>query len=327
MASDFFKHKRLLITGGNGYIAYNIIRRLIGTKLRITRFDLRIDDWTEFSNSGIVFRNIEGDIRDSKLVESLLPDHDVIFHLAAQTSSYVADSDPLKDAGINLLPLITILDSCHRQSLKPVIIMAGTATQAGLTRELPVNEGFEDHPVTIYDLHKLFAEKYLSYYCEKGVLKGAVLRLANVYGPGPESSSQDRGIITLMIRKAVNKLPLTLYDSGQFTRDFIFVADVAEAFLNSVEYIDNLNGRHFYIGSGNGLSIAEMFDAIAERTYLKLGYRPEIRNVGTPPGLSPIEKRNFIADITKFSSLTGWLPGTEHEKGIDLTIEHFLKLK
>ncbi len=326
MSLNFFENKRVLITGGNGYIAYNLIKRLSGIKLNVTRLDLRTDKWKEFDNSEIIFRDIEGDIRDRKLLESLLPGHDVIFHLAAQTSSYVADSDPAADVSVNVLPLINILDICHRKSLKPAIVLAGTATEVGLTEILPVNEKAEDHPETIYDLHKLLAEKYLKYYSYKGFVSGTILRLANVYGPGPVSSSQDRGIINHMIKKAVNRLPLTLYDEGKFTRDFVFIDDVASAFLTAAINIDKLKGEHYYIGSGKGLSIAEMFKAISERAQLRLKYPVQIIRVDSPSNLSVIEKRNFIADICRFSNLTGWSPETDHIKGIDLTIDHFLKL-
>jgi nucleoside-diphosphate-sugar epimerase len=325
MTFKFFEKKRVLITGGNGYIAYNLIKKLSGVNLNVTRLDLRIDRWPEFDNSDITIQDVEGDIRDRKLIDSLLPGHDVIFHLAAQTSSYVADSDPARDIFINVLPLINILDICYTKSLNPVIVLAGTATEVGLTEMLPVNEETEDHPETIYDLHKLFAEKYLKYYSDKGIVSGTILRLANVYGPGPVSSSQDRGIINHMIKKAVNKLPLTLYDDGKFTRDFIFIDDVASAFLNAAINIDKLKGEHYYIGSGKGLTIVEMFKTISERTQLKLNYPAQIIRVDSPSNLSVIEKRNFIADISRFSNLTGWSPETDHITGIDLTIDHFLK--
>jgi len=84
MVPDFFRGKRILITGGNGYIAYNIIKLLKDTELKITRFDFRFDDWSEITDGcRIRFSNIKDDIRNQDVLESILPDYDIIFHLAA----------------------------------------------------------------------------------------------------------------------------------------------------------------------------------------------------------------------------------------------------
>jgi UDP-glucose 4-epimerase len=326
MVYNYFRHKRILITGGNGYIAYNIIKLLKGTELFLTRLDSRIDEWPDISkDSKIRITNVENDVRDRTILESLLPDFDIVFHLAAQTSTYYADSDPANDIGINLLPLVNILDVCEKKSLSPVIIFSGTATEVGMNKRWPVNENFKNKPVTIYDLNKLLAETYLNYYCRKGIVRGATLRLANVYGPGPASSSKDRGIVNMMIRKAIEKLPLTLYGTGEFIRDYIYVDDVAKAFCSAVENIDKINSRYFYIGSGTGHSVLSLFNTIISECYARTGFKPEIKHTEFPDNLSIIEKRQFIANIDKFVEISRWSPETDLTKGIGLTIEYFLK--
>jgi len=326
MVLKFFRKKRVLVTGGNGYIAYNLIKLLKDTDLFLTRFDSRIDEWPDIqNNSKINFTNIENDIKNREVLESVLPDFDIIFHLAAQTSNYIADSDPANDIGINLIPLVNILDICEKKSLSPIIIFSGTATEVGLNNRWPVNEKFKDYPVTIYDLNKLLAETYLNYFCRKGIVSGATLRLANVYGPGPVSSSKDRGIVNMMIRKAIEKLPLPLYGNGEFIRDYIYIDDVVKALCSAAENIDKINGRYFYIGSGRGHSLISLFNTIISECYERTGFKPEIKYTEFPKNLSVIEKRHFVANIDKFVDSTKWLPETNLKRGIGLTIEYFQK--
>jgi len=325
MNLNYFRGKKVLVTGGNGYIAYNLIKLLKNTELSLTRFDCRIDEWPDiFNNCKIKFKNIENDIRNREVLESLLPDYDIIFHLAAQTSTYVANSNPGDDLSINLLPMVNILDICEKKSLNPVIIFSGTATEVGFTKKIPVNENIKNLPVTIYDLNKLLTETYLNYYCRKGIVRGATLRLANVYGPGPLSSSKDRGIVNLMIRRAIEGSPLTVYGAGDFIRDYIYIDDVVMAFCRAAENINKINGRYFFIGSGIGHSIISMFNTIASGMYERTGFRPEIQHTDFPNDLSIIERRQFIAKIDKFVKYTNWHPKTNLSEGIGFTIDYFL---
>ena len=272
MDLEFFNRKKILLTGGSGYLAYNLIDALKNTELEVTRFDLKIDNWSDFDgNFKIKIKNIEGDIRDRNLLESILPEYDIIFHFAAQTSIYVADINPINDIGINLMPLVNILDICEKWQLKQVIIFSGTATQVGLNGFMPVDEQVQDNPVTIYDLNKSLSEKYLGFYCRKGVVRGSTLRLANVYGPGPKSGSNDRGIVNLMVKRAIDNKPLTIYGTGEYTRDYIYIKDVVNAFLSAAINIDKLNGKFFYIGSGKGHTIVDMIKMIVERVYMHGG--------------------------------------------------------
>jgi nucleoside-diphosphate-sugar epimerase len=187
---------------------------------------------------------------------------------------------------------------------------------------LPVDENHPDYPVTIYDLHKLMAEGYLKHYTAQDVVRGAVLRLANVYGPGAKSSSADRGVLNLMIQKALKGETLTVYGDGNYMRDFVYVEDVAHAFLEAGAKIDGVNGQHFVIGSGQGHTIAEAVNLVAERVALKTGQRVPVIHVEPPAALSQIETRNFVADTTRFSYATGWKARVSLVEGIDRTIDY-----
>lgn len=326
MNHEFFTNKKVLITGGNGYIAYNLIKALLDIEVEITRFDYRVDEWPEFkSKRKCIIRNVTGTVEDRNLLEKILPGNDIIFHFAAQTSIYNAEKNPVLDLNINTLPLVTILQVCTEKQMSPTIIFSGTATQVGMNTELQINETTIDSPVTIYDINKLFAEKYLEYYCKKGAVKGVTLRLTNVYGPGPKSSAKERGVVNMMVKRAIHNMPLTIYGNGNYFRDYIYITDVINAFLTAAKEIDSLNGNHFYISNGKGYLISELFEIIAEETYNKTNHMPLIEQIEEPSNLLIIEKRNVIAVNNSFMEKTTWKPLIDLHQGVKSTIEYFLE--
>jgi nucleoside-diphosphate-sugar epimerase len=188
-----------------------------------------------------------------------------------------------------------------------------------------VDETHHDQPVTVYDLHKWIAENYLKHYAREGVVRGTTLRLSNVYGPGPKSSSADRGVLNAMIRKALNGEPLTVYGKGDNLRDYVYVQDVVRAFLMAVGNIESVNGQHFVIGSGQGYTLAEVFNLVADGVSRKTGQRVPVIHIEPPTLQSVIEARNFVADSSKFSRATCWQATYPLPVGIALTIESFLQ--
>ena len=322
MNESCFHNKNILITGGAGYLATNIITLLAETDCRIIRVDRPGVPFVPLIGK-FSFHDIEGDIRERVIWESLLDDVHIVFHLAAQISVYVAEQDPQADLAINVMPMLHMLETCRKKKLNPVVAFAGTVTEAGLTEHLPVNEDCSDHPITVYDLHKLMAENYLKHYTRNGIAKGVILRLANVYGPGPKSSSADRGVLNMMIRKALQGQTLTVYGEGIYLRDYVYVEDVAQAFLSAVANIDSVSGKHFMIGSGEGHTISQAINLVAKRTAMRTGNHVPVVNIEFPSFLSPIEFRHFVADTHQYTRLTGWGAKWSLTEGIDATIEHF----
>ena len=262
-----------------------------------------------------------GDIQSCETWQRVLEGVDIVFHLAAQTSLNVAEEDPVADFNANVLPLLHLVETCRREGLCPAVIFAGTVTETGIPIRWPVDETHPDHPLTVYDLHKWMAEQYLKHYVGLGVIRGTVLRLANVYGPGPRSQSRDRGILNQTIAKALRGETLTIYGSGNQLRDYIYVEDAALAFLTAGANLERVNGKHFVIGTGEGHTLAETFHLVADEVRLITGRRVEIEHVEPPAPLTPIETRNFVADSRSFSELTGWIPSTSLREGMVQTIK------
>jgi nucleoside-diphosphate-sugar epimerase len=165
------------------------------------------------------------------------------------------------------------------------------------------------------------AEMYLKHYARLGFIRGTTLRLTNVYGPGPKSSCEGRGILNTMARRALSGENLTLYEDGKYIRDYIHIEDVLSAFLLASTNMASVNEKHFVLGTGQGHSISEALHQIAEKSTMKTGKYVQIESVDPPPNLSPIEERCFIADSKSFSKITGWQPKYSLSEGIDQTLD------
>ena len=318
-----FNNTRILITGGSGYIASNLIQRLSSF-----RCDIIIITRKETPNEKTIgkasIHSIHAAITDITDWKPILSSIDVIFHLAAQTSIYQANQDPEQDFLVNVVPLIRILETCKTCNFKPVIIFASTSTITGIPERLPVDDSFHDDPLTIYDLHKKIAEDYLQFYIRQKVVTGSILRLTNVYGPGPKSSNADRGVINQMIKRALQSQDLTLYGAGNYIRDYVFIDDVVDAFIKAYEYSGNLGGGPYIIGSGKGHTIKEAFQLIQEIAMKKTGKLTPITLIDPPGDLHPIEKRNFIAISERYHNLTGWTPEYPLVEGLKITTDFYL---
>lgn len=318
-----FKHKNILLTGGAGYLGTNLVNALKDVECTVCRLD-RADSLFEPVHGVVRVKDLRGDVRYPSAWEGAIRDADIIYHFAAQTSTYVANDDPPTDLENNVIPILRLLEVCRQAGGKKSILFSSTATIVGLASKLPVDENFPDNPLTVYDLHKLMAEQYLKYFSRLEVVSGTILRLSNVYGPGPKSSRPDRGILNQMTKRAVDGNPLTVYGDGNYLRDYVHVEDVVMAFLKAASNIDTLNGRHFVIGSGHGYTIKESMQLIANRVFLRTGRKVAVEHVEPPTPQSPIEFRNFVADTKKFNGLTGWKASFDLVQGIDQMIARLL---
>ena len=319
---DFLRKKTILISGGAGYLASAIIGLLQEADCTLIRLDRQEAFREPISGCAKVLDRV-GDVSDPALWDDVLKGVDIVFHLAAQTSTYAANDDPVADRAFNVMPMLYLLESCRRQGVAPIVCFSSTVTIAGIPLRLPVDETHPDHPLTVYDLHKLMAEQYLRWYSEQGFVQGVILRLANVYGPGPASSRSDRGILNQMICRALAGEPLTIYGAGDLLRDYVYVEDVARAFLAAARHAAVLDSGRFVIGSGDGHTIAEAVGLIAAQAEARTGRRMIVEHIEPPLNLSPIEQRNFIGDSSRFIRATGWRAQHTLAEGINLTMEAF----
>ena len=316
----FFAGKKVLVTGASGYIASSLILKLADIGCRICRLSRKslLPTVPEAD-----FFDIRGDITREDGWESWIDGVDVIFHLAGQTSAYAAEESPLDDWQANVLPVLNMCKACKRKGIVPIVVFASTATVIGLSEKIPVREDCYEAPITIYDIHKLMVEKYLTHYTRSGSIQACNLRLANVYGPGSDSGSSDRGVINQLMRLALQGNPLTVYGEGKSIRDYVYIEDVAEAFLAAAAYSGNTTGRSYFIGSGRGYTLNASITEIAIAAEKITGRHVDVLHTNPPASLLPIEHRDFVADISAFSAATGWKPQHDLRDGLAKTAVFF----
>ena len=311
----------VLVTGGTGYVGSALIAALSGHATRI----IRISRTKQPSLEGVL--DVVANLYDPKAWH-WMDESDVLFHLAAETSLSKTALDPLGSLKSNVIPVINAIEAARKSPKNPVLIIAGTVTQFGLTEDLPVNSDVHDNPITTYDLHKLMAEKHLKLAALEHNIKGCCLRLANVYGPSiAASSTSDRGIINRFINMALDGLPLTIYGHGNHLRDYIYIGDVVTAFLAAGATKAVQDGSSWILSTGTGTALCDILRLIADHAEIATGKPVLIKHTDWPDGASKIEFRNFIGDSSAFSAATEWhalMPLTE---GIDQTISTMLDRK
>jgi len=320
-----YENRTVLITGGTGYIGSSLVRALETVQCQVFLLVREGRNVAPDPDTVASISVISGDIRARETWSRALKGVDYVFHLAAQTSAYIASEDPVTDLDINVIPVLHMLEVCRERSLPAKIVFAGTVTQVGITLQTtPVDEMFSDHPATVYDIHKLTAEKYLQYYARQTATETVTLRLPNVYGPGPSSSRADRGVLNQMVRKALRGETLTVYGEGTFVRDYVFIDDVVRAFLAAGSKMDVLSGNYYVIGSGAGTRFVDAVNLMADRVARRKDYRTSVVHIAPPDAQLAVEKRNFVANTARFRAATGWAPQVSLVEGIDRTIEYFL---
>jgi nucleoside-diphosphate-sugar epimerase len=302
----------ILITGASGLIGSQLVQKL-------DKENHNIFCQSRNHHDEAMVKWVKHDLINDSWEDLALPKLDVVYHLASQTSTYKAKESPIEDLSVNVIGLLRLLEFLRKQPVPPFVVLAGTATEVGLTDQLPINESFPDNPITFYDLSKLTAEMYLKQYIREGWIKGCALRLANVFGKSMMAQQKDRGIIDKIFNRAISGQNITIYGDGDFLRDYIYIEDVISAFILAAKNIETTNGRTFYIGSGKGLTLNDAFlkvIAVAEKIS---GTRVIIEHVQPPTEFSAIEYRNALIDSSAFQKATGWAPKFDFENGIEAT--------
>lgn len=300
---DFLRGKRVVVTGALGFLGSSVVEELSRTGCEIVRVARRAAPPLARAI------DVSGDVRSPETWERALEGADVVFHLAAMTGALTPAHDRAADFEANVRPMMHCLDICSRSARPPGVVFAGSVTQAG------------GHAATIYDEHKLAAERLLDHARRSDRIGATTLRLSNIYGPGPSSRDPGRGVLNEMIRRALSGEALTVYGSGEFVRDYLFVSDAARAFLAAARELPRLDAASYIVGSGAGHTIAQAFALVAERAAASGARAVSVVHVDPPRPLTDLDRRSFVADTTEFRAATGWHPLWSLCAGIDRTIQ------
>jgi nucleoside-diphosphate-sugar epimerase len=322
---DTYKNKKILITGGLGFIGSNLAHRLIGLGANVTIIDALIPAYGgNMYNLKDIQDNLEisfQDVRDVAGMNELIKNKDYLFNLAGTSSHIDSMSDPYTDLDINCRAQLTILEACRKNNQDVKIIFLGTRGQYGRAQYLPVDEKHPLNPIDVNGINNVSGEMYhLLYYKIYGI-RTVSLRLTNTYGPRHQMKHPKQGFLNWFIRLAIDDEIIKIYGDGKQLRDFNYVDDVIDAIL--VAGLDErANGEVFNLGSENPISVIDVTKKIIEIT--KKG---EIEFIPFPKDKKKIEVGDYYADYSKIKNLLGWQPKINLDEGLRKTVDFYLKHK
>ena len=320
---DFYADKRVMITGGLGFIGSNLAHRLAGRCRDLLIVDSLIPAYggNLFNIAGIEDRvrvNI-ADIRDENGMDYLVRGQDCIFNLAGQVSHLDSMQDPYTDLEINCRSQLSLLEACRKHNPGVKVVFAGSRGQYGKIRFLPVTEEHPIRPTDVNGINKQAGEWYHLLYNDVYGVRACSLRMSNTYGPRHHMRTSRQGVLSWFIRLALDDREIPIYGDGSQMRDFNYVEDVVDALL-LVMASDATNGQVYNLGSGEPRSLreaAELVVAVCGTGRVKLVPFPEENR--------KIEIGSYAADFTKIAQAVGWKPRTPLRDGVERTVAFFRK--
>ena len=325
LAFQSFAGRRVLITGGLGFIGSNLAYRLVDLGAEVLLVDSLIPEYggTLFNISGIDNRvqiNIS-DVRDEHSMRYLVQRQDFLFNLAGQTSHLDSMSDPYTDLEINCRAQLSILEACRKYNPQIKIVFASTRQIYGKPDYLPVDEKHLLRPVDVNGINKMAVEWYHILYNNVYGICACALRLTNTYGPRMRVKDARQTFLGIWVRLLVEGKPFDVWDGHQ-QRDFTYVDDAVDALLMAAES-EEANGQAFNLGGDCVISLKELANLLIEANG---GGEYNVRPF--PSDRRRIDIGDYYADDTRIRSVLGWEPKVTLREGLARTLafyRHHLK--
>lgn len=315
--SDFYRGRRVLVTGGLGFVGSNLAHGLVDRGAKVTLLDSMLPAY------GATLDNIESivdrvhvnysDIRDRHSLKVLVTGQDVIFSLAGQISHIESMRDPMTDLEINCSSQLSLLECCRGNNRQAKVVFASTRQLYGRPQYLPVDENHPLVPVDVNGINKLAAERYYTLYNDVHGISTVSLRLTNTYGPRMELANDKKGFAGVFIRNALQGNPIRIYGTGSQQRDFNYVGDVVEALLLAGER-ESVNGQVYNLGFDPPHSLLEFVEILGGMSEF------EVEFVRFPDEIAAIDIGDYYGDFSKFREATGWEPHVGLEEGLAQTL-------
>jgi UDP-glucose 4-epimerase len=318
---EYYRDRRVLITGGLGFIGSNLARQLVDLGAHVLIVDSLFPDYggNLFNISGIEERvrlNIT-DVRDRNAMDVLVREHEVIFNLAGQVSHIDSMRDPQTDLEINCRAQLSMLEACRQHNPSVRVVYAGTRQVYGRPDSLPVNERHLVRPADINGVNKAAGEYYHLLYNNVFGVRASSLRLTNVYGPRQLVRHNRQGFIGWFIRLAIEGREIPVFGDGSQLRDFVYVDDAADAFLRAGASAA-CDGDVFNVGGDEPIRHADL-----ARLLVEIAGAGSVRFVEWPPEKKRIDIGSFYSDSTKFRDTVGWKPQVGIAEGLARTIAFY----
>jgi UDP-glucose 4-epimerase len=316
-----YRGKRVLITGGLGFIGSNLARRLVEVGADVVLVDSLIPEYggNRANIAGIedaVTVNVS-DVRDQHSLRSLIRGCGVIFNLAGQTSHVDSLHDPYTDLDINCRAQLSILETCRREAPDAKVVFASTRQLYGRPQYLPVDEGHPVAPVDPNGVNKAAGEAYHLVYGRLYGLHCSALRLTNTYGPGMRVKDDRQTFLGTWLRLAVLGEELAIFGDGSQRRDCTYVDDAVEAFLLAAAR-QEADGEVFNLGGDESVSLLELAELI-----LELAPEASFRLVPFPDERLSIDIGDYVANDGKIRERLGWTPSVGLREGLARSLDYY----
>lgn len=320
-----FCGKRVLITGGLGFIGSNLARRLVELGAEVCLIDFLDSRYGGNLFNIMDFRDqvrvVVADIRDQILMTDLVRGQDFLFNLAGQISHLGSMQDPRTDLEINCSSVLSILEICRMHNPNIKIVYSGTRQIYGRPRYLPVDEKHPMEPIDFNGISKMAGGWYHILYNQVYGLRTTTVRMTNVYGPRMWTKDGRLSFIGLWFRQIVDGQELLIFGDGKQIRDFNHVEDVVQALLLTAASPCS-DGQIYNLGGEQPISLLELADLMVE-----LNGSGSYRLVEFPPERKIIDIGDYYGDYTKIRTSLGWEPSIKLPEGIASTLAYYHKYK
>lgn len=299
-----FNIKTALVTGGAGFIGSNLVQLLIDQGIKVRVLDnLSTGYLNNISSLSAEF--IRGDVRNFEVMRESMRGIDVIFHLAAHIGNVKSLENPEIDAQINAIGAINVLEAARKANVQR-IVYSSSAAIFGELLTMPIAEDHPQNPDSPYGVSKLAAEKYMLTYSKLYDITVICLRYFNVYGVHQRYDAYGN-VIPIFADRLITAKPITIYGTGEQTRDFVNVDDVARA--NFLAATRAQRTGVFNLGSGSSITINTLAEYCQEASRISA-----VEVVHAPPRRG--EVLHCRADITKASEEFGFNPNPDILSGL-----------
>ncbi len=317
-----FFGKRVLITGGLGFIGSHLAYRLVDLGADVLLVDSLIPDYggnlfniAEIQNRVRV--NI-ADVRDTHGMNYLVQNQDYLFNLAGQVSHLDSMVDPFTDLEINCRSQISILEACRQFNPGVKIVFASTRQIYGKPQYLPVDEKHPLAPTDINGVNKVAGEWYHMVYHRVYGLRTVSLRMTNTYGPHMRVKDARQTFLGWWIHQIVDNKALQIFGDGKQIRDFNYVSDVVEALLLAGA-APQAEGEIYNLGSSEPINLLELAEMLRE---INPKAKP-FEVVPFPPEKKRIDIGDYYGDFSRITEGLGWKPEVPLREGLMHTVAFY----
>lgn len=318
--TNTFKNKKILITGGAGFIGSSLAKELVNHGAQVTILDTMLPLYggnlfnLEEIKNDIEF--IKGDIRDENLVKILVEGKDIIYNFAAQVSHLDSKDQPLLDLDINGRGHLIVLEAVRKYAPQVKILFSSSRMVYGKITRAPVDEKHPTKPLSIYGINKLLAEMYYRYYFETFNIDAVTVRIPTPYGPRQHMKHNKYSVVGWVLRQSLDGEVIKIFGDGTQLRDYIYIDDIIDAFLRL-----GLNGKPgeiYNLGTNEKTRFIDMVDAILAET--KTGSK---EYVPYPKNYVTCDFGDYVANYEKIKNDTYWEPKIGIKEGVQKMVKYY----